>query len=178
MHWLQICLAVFPAAPSPATQYSEPKFQFSPTKMNGSLFRKSSTNMSRLQSRMVRTSLTVGPAKSLIYAFIYQNLMIMLHAGSTDYMFSFHKVVCTAHSCYFFSLWCCIVTLFIRSWFKFYNGFIPHMSDLDDLCSWQIWSSEDTALWFYHEREFCFILCIATLVVYTTTLPHTYEFPV
>ncbi|XP_065142456.1 plakophilin-1 [Paramisgurnus dabryanus] len=41
-----------PTSQSPATEYSEPKFQFSPTKMNGSLFRKSSTNMSRRQSRM------------------------------------------------------------------------------------------------------------------------------
>nr|XP_055044217.1 plakophilin-1 [Misgurnus anguillicaudatus] len=41
-----------PTSPSSATEYSEPKFQFSPTKMNGSLFRKSSANMSRRQSRM------------------------------------------------------------------------------------------------------------------------------
>ncbi|KAI7794625.1 hypothetical protein IRJ41_016932, partial [Triplophysa rosa] len=41
-----------PTSPASATEYSEPKFQFSPTKRSISLYRRSSTNTSRWHSRM------------------------------------------------------------------------------------------------------------------------------
>ncbi|XP_059383270.1 plakophilin-1 isoform X2 [Carassius carassius] len=48
-----------PTTPASATEYSEPKFQFSPTKLNGTLFKFSSFNMTSSKSRMTGRSLSV-----------------------------------------------------------------------------------------------------------------------
>ncbi|XP_051946869.1 plakophilin-1-like isoform X2 [Xyrauchen texanus] len=45
-------ISVTPTSPVSSTEYSEPKFQFSPTKLNDTLFKRASLNMSRRQSRM------------------------------------------------------------------------------------------------------------------------------
>ncbi|XP_016366861.1 plakophilin-1-like [Sinocyclocheilus rhinocerous] len=48
-----------PTSPASATEYSEPKFQFSPTNMNGTLFKFSGSNMTASHSRMTGRSLSV-----------------------------------------------------------------------------------------------------------------------
>ncbi|XP_016353128.1 plakophilin-1 isoform X2 [Sinocyclocheilus anshuiensis] len=48
-----------PTTPASATEYSEPKFQFSPTKLNDTLFKFSSSNMTSSHSRMTGRSLSV-----------------------------------------------------------------------------------------------------------------------
>ncbi|XP_051516523.1 plakophilin-1 [Myxocyprinus asiaticus] len=48
-----------PASPASVTEYSEPKFQFSPTKLNDTLFKWGSFNMSTNQNRMTVRSISV-----------------------------------------------------------------------------------------------------------------------
>ncbi|XP_016416246.1 plakophilin-1-like [Sinocyclocheilus rhinocerous] len=48
-----------PTTPALATEYSEPKFQFSPTRLNDTLFKFSSSNMTSSHSRMTGRSLSV-----------------------------------------------------------------------------------------------------------------------
>ncbi|XP_052450778.1 plakophilin-1 isoform X2 [Carassius gibelio] len=48
-----------PTTPASATEYSEPKFQFSPTKLNDTLFKFSSLNMTSSKSRTTGRSLSV-----------------------------------------------------------------------------------------------------------------------
>lgn len=47
-----------PTTPLSATEYSEPKFQFSPTKLNNTLFRYSGSNMTTTQNRMTGRSVS------------------------------------------------------------------------------------------------------------------------
>ncbi|XP_056305599.1 plakophilin-1 [Danio aesculapii] len=48
-----------PTIPASATEYSEPKFQFSPSKLNNTLFRYSGSNMTTTQNRMTGRSVSV-----------------------------------------------------------------------------------------------------------------------
>ncbi|XP_073795687.1 plakophilin-1 [Danio rerio] len=48
-----------PTTPASATEYSEPKFQFSPAKVNNTLFRFSGSNMTTTQNRMTGRSVSV-----------------------------------------------------------------------------------------------------------------------